>query len=103
MTPGAAVDSPPMPTSADGKQALALERLRRLIAVVLGTLALISLIVALAGLWPSDAVDEFALRWFGRPSLRTRIVGVFCSFGLILLAGLLVLLCLKKLLPRRAR
>lgn len=89
-----------MPTPADDKQALALERLRRLIAVVLGSLAVLALVVALAGLWPSDAVDELALRWFSRTSLRTRIVGVFCGFGLVLLAGLLVLLGLKKLLFR---
>jgi hypothetical protein len=93
-----------MPTPTDDQQTrLALERLRRLIAVVLGTLALLSLAVALAGLWPSDVVDEFALHWFGRTSLRTRIVGVFCSFGLVLIAGLLVLLFLKLLLPRRRR
>ena len=90
-----------MPTPTDDQQTrLALERLRRLIAVVLGSLALLALAVALAGLWPSDAVDELALRWFSRTSLRTRIVGVFCGFGLVLLAGLLVLLGLKKLLFR---
>ena len=92
-----------MPPVADDPTRADLERLRRRIAAVLGALALLALVATFTGLWPVATVDRLALAWLGRASLRARVVGVFCSYGLILLALLLPALLVKTLLRRRAR
>lgn len=92
-----------MPQLDDKQARLALERLRRLIAVVLGSLALLAVVVTVAGLWPTESVDEFARAWLGRPTLRARLVGVFCVYGLLLLAALLLAWPVVRLLRRRNR
>ncbi len=77
-----------------------LDRLRRVIAIVLGALAILAVLSALLGLWPADPIDACVLSWFGRTSLRTRIVGAFFVYGLFLLAALLLALAVKRLLRR---
>ena len=92
-----------MTTPDHDKQARrALDRLRRVVAIVLGALAVASVAAALAGAWPAAAVDELALRWFSRASLRLRIVGCFVAYGLVVLAGVLLVLSVQRLLGRRA-
>ncbi len=92
-----------MPPIADEPTRADLERLRRRIAVVLGALALLALLATFTGLWPVATVDRLALEWLGRASLRARIVGVFCSYGLVLIGLLLPALLVKTLLRRRER
>lgn len=85
----------------DDKQArAALERMRRTIAVVLGSMAVLAVVSAIAGWWPTALVDEYALRWFGQTSLRLRLVGVFCVYGLLLLAALVPVLAVQTIVRR---
>lgn len=81
----------------DDKQARAtLERMRRTIAVVLGSMAVLAVVSVSAGWWPVALIDE----WFGQTSLRLRLVGVFCVYGLLVLAALGPVLVVQTIVRR---
>ncbi|MDP2307291.1 MAG: hypothetical protein Q8P18_14795 [Pseudomonadota bacterium] len=67
--------------SAPALDPAALARLRRTVAIVLGTLAVVSLAVAVSGVWPVPWIDELAFEWLGHSTWRLRIVGVFVVLG----------------------
>jgi hypothetical protein len=87
----------------DDKQTAEIERIRRIVAWVLGSIAVLAVVSVLFGLWPTALVDEFAPRWFGRNSLRVRLVGAFCVYGLIVIAALLPALVVKTIVRRLRR
>jgi hypothetical protein len=87
----------------DDKQRAEVERVRRIVAWVLGSMAVLAVVSALFGLWPTALVDELAPRWFGRNSLKLRLVGVFCVYGLIVIAALLPALVVKTIMRRLRR
>lgn len=73
-------------------------RVRRRSAVVLSTLAVVSVIAALQGLWPVPLVDAWTTQWLGVVSLWARIVGAFVIYGLFVLGGLLVALVIRRVI-----
>lgn len=89
--------------TADRQGQVALARMRRVIAWVLGSMAALAVVSVAAGLWPTALVDDCAVRWFGGASLRARLVGVFCVYGLIVLAVLLPARVVQALVQRLHR
>jgi len=87
-------------TEAKARAAAAQERVNRLIAAVLVTLAVVAVASAIAGFWPAQAIDALLVEWLGRTSMRLRIVGAFVAYGLMLLAVLLVAIAIKALVRR---